>query len=99
VTKKYKVNITQLAQKDLEQIYYYIADDSIQNARNFILELEKKIDSLNTIPERHPLISENEYFGAEYRHLIHKKYRIVYRISDKTVFILRVIHGAMLLEI
>jgi addiction module RelE/StbE family toxin len=99
VTKKYKVNLTQLAQKDLEQIYYYIADDSIQNARNFILELEKKIDSLNTIPERHPLISENKYFGTEYRHLIHKKYRIVYRISDKTVFILRVIHGAMLLEI
>ncbi|MCP4629633.1 MAG: type II toxin-antitoxin system RelE/ParE family toxin [bacterium] len=99
MTKRYKVNLTQLAQKDLERIYYYIATDSFKNARNFIIELEKKIDSLNTIPKRHPLISENEYFGTDYRHLIHKKYRTVYRISEKAVFILRVIHGAMLLEV
>ena len=46
MTKRYKVNLTQLAQKDLEQIYYYIAADSIKNATNFVLELEKKIYSL-----------------------------------------------------
>ena len=97
--KRYKVNLTLLAQMDLERIYYYIAADSMKNAKNFMLELEKKIYSLDTIPERHPLISENEHFGTDYRHLIYKKYRIVYRISEKTVFILRVIHGAMLLEV
>jgi addiction module RelE/StbE family toxin len=99
VTKRYNVNLTQLAQKDLEQIYDYISDDSIANAKNFILELEKRIYSLNTFPERHPLIAENEFFASDYRHLIYKKYRVIYRISEKTVFILRVIHGAMLLEI
>jgi len=99
VTKRYKVNLTQLAQKDLEQIFYYIADDRIKNARNFVLELEKKIFSLDTFPERQPLIAENEYFATDYRHLIYKNYRIIYRITEKTVFILRVIHGAMLLEI
>jgi toxin ParE1/3/4 len=97
VTKRYKVNLTQLAQKDLEQIYYYIAVDSIKIARNFVLELEKKIYSLDAFPERQPLIAENEFFATDYRHLIYKKYRIIYRISEKTVFILRVIHGAMLL--
>ena len=99
MTKRYKVNLTQLAQKDLEQIFYYIAADSIKNARNFVLELEKKIYSLDTFPERQPFITENEFFATDYRHLIYKKYRIIYRISEKTVFILRVIHGAMLLEI
>ncbi len=99
MTKRYKVNLTQLAQKDLEQIFYYIAADSIKNARNFVLELEKKIYSLDTFPERQPFIAENEFFATDYRHLIYKKYRIIYRISEKTVFILRVIHGAMLLEI
>ncbi|CAB1056881.1 hypothetical protein D1BOALGB6SA_1620 [Olavius sp. associated proteobacterium Delta 1] len=99
MTKRYKVNLTQLAQKDLEQIFYYIADDRIKNARNFVLELEKKIFSLDTFPERQPLIAENEYFATDYRHLIYKNYRIIYRITEKTVFILRVIHGAMLLEI
>ena len=97
--KRYKVNLTQLAQKDLEEIFYYIAADSSKNAKKFILELEKKIYSLDVLPERHPLIPENELFTTEYRHLIHKKYRIIYRISDKSVFILRVIHGAMLLKI
>jgi toxin ParE1/3/4 len=99
VTKRYEVNLTRLAQKDLEQIYYYIAADSIKNASNFILELEKKIYSLETLPERHPLIAENEFFATDYRHLIYKKYRVIYRISEKAVLILRVIHGAMLLEV
>ena len=97
--KRYKVNLTQLAQEDLEQIYFYIADDSIKNARNFVLELEEKIYSLNSLPERHPLIAENEFFATDYRHLIHKKYRIIYRLSENDIFILRVIHGAKLLEI
>ena len=99
MTKRYKVNLTQLAQKDLEQIFYYIADGSIENARNFVLELEKKIFSLDTFPERQPLIAENEYFATDYRHLIYKNYRIIYRISEKGVFILRVILGAMRLEV
>jgi plasmid stabilization system protein ParE len=93
------VHLTQLAQKDLEQIYYYIAADSINNAKNFIRKLEIKIYSLDTFPERHPLIAENEFFATDYRHLIYKKYRVIYRISEKTIFILRVIHGAMLLEV
>ena len=93
------MNLTQLAQRDLEQIYYYIAADSINNATNFVLELEKKIYSLDTFPERHPLIAENELFATDYRHLVYKKYRVIYRISEKAVFILRVIHGAMLLKV
>jgi len=98
VTKKYKVNLTQHAQNDLERIFYYIAADSISNAANFVLELEKKVYSLDTFPERQPLIPENEFFGTDYRHLIYKKYRIVYRITESSVFILRIIHGAKPLQ-
>jgi len=99
VAKKYKVNLTQHAQNDLEHIFDYIADDSINNAANFILELEEKVSSLDTFPERHPLIPENEYFGTDYRHIVYKKYRIIYRIIDRLVFILRIIHGAKLLQV
>jgi len=98
VTKEYKVNLTQHAQNDLERIFYYIAADSINNAANFVLELEKKIYSLDTFPERQPLISENEFFGTDYRHLIYKKYRIIYRITESSVFILRVTHGVKALQ-
>jgi len=99
VTKKYKVNLTQHTQNDIEHIFYYIADDSVNNASDFVLELEKKINSLDTFPERHPLIPENEFFGTDYRHLIFNKYRIIYRIIESSVFVLRIIHGAKLLQI
>ena len=97
--KKYQVNLSQQAQDDLEQIFYYIADDNINNATNFILQLEKKIYSLENFPDRHPLIPENEFFDTNYRHLILKRYRIVYRITEKSVFILRIFHGAKLLNL
>ena len=97
--KRFRVNLSQQAQNDLEQIFYYIADDNINNATNFILQLEKKIYSLENFPERHPLIPENEFFGTNYRHLIFKKYRVVYRIAEKSVFILRIFHGAKLLDL
>lgn len=97
--KKYSIRLTQQAQDDLEQIYYYIADDSINNAANFVLQLEEKIYSLEAFPDRNPLIPENEFFGTGYRHLIHKNYRIVYRIIEKSVYILRIFHGAKLLNL
>ena len=97
--KRFRVNLSQQAQNDLEQIFYYIADDNINNATNFILQLEKKIYSLENFPQRHPLIPENEFFDTNYRHLIFKKYRVVYRIAEKSVFILRIFHGAKLLDL
>ena len=97
--KKYKVNITRNAQNDLEQIFFYIAEDSINNAKKFILELETKIYSLKTFPERFALIPENSFFGTSYRHIIHKKYRVIYKIDNDVIYILRVIHGAKLLDL
>ena len=100
MAKKYKVNISFNAQNDLEHIFFYIAQDSTNNAKNFILELEKKIYSLDTMPERFPLIPENVFFDTNYRHIIHhKKYRVVYKISGNSVYILRVMHGAKLLDL
>jgi len=99
VKKTYQVNLSQQAQADLEQIFYYIANDNINNTANFILQLEKKIYSLENFPDRHPLIPENEFFDTNYRHLIFKKYRIVYRITEKSVYILRIFHGAKLLNL
>lgn len=95
--KKYKVIITENAQSDLEHLFFYIAEDSINNARKFVLELEGKIYSLETFPERFAYVPENIYLGADYRHLVHKKYRVIYRIEKEAVYILRLLHGSKLL--
>jgi len=44
------------------------------------LELEKKVYSLEHLPNRNPLIPENENVGTDYRHLIYEnidKYRVL----------------------
>ena len=91
--------MTQHAQEDLEQIYSYIASDSIDNATLFITELEKKIVTLEIFPFRNPLIPENEYFKTDYRHLIYKIYRIIYRVTKNSAFILRIIQSEKLFDI
>ncbi len=99
MTKEFKIHLTRNAQNDLEHIFFYIASDNINYAKNFILQLEEKIYSLNTSPERCPLIPENMFWGTNYRHLIHKKYRAIYKIENNSVYILRVVHGAKLIEL
>lgn len=99
MAKKYRVKLTFNAQKDLEHIFFYIAEDSINNAHNFILELEQKIYSLDTMPERFALISENIFFGTNYRQIIHKKYRVIYKVSGESVYIMRVVHGSKLIDL
>ena len=97
--KKYNVYLTQHAQEDLEHAYSYIASDSIDNATLFITEIEKNIYTLEIFPFRNPLIPENEFFKTDYRHLIYKKYRTIYRVTENSVFILRIIHSVRLLDI
>lgn len=95
---KYKVEITATAERDVEEIWTYIADDSPENATAFIIRLEEQIDALEQLPERSPLVPENEQLGTPYRHLLHGAYRTIFRITGKKVYILRIIHGTRLLD-
>ena len=100
VTKKFKVKITASAQIDFTSIWDYISQNNPSNARTFISEIENKIYALAIFPERNPIIPEGEFFHIEeYRHLIYKDYRIVYRVRGDNVFILRIFHGSKLLDI
>ena len=95
---RYSVEITPAAERDVEEIWSYIAADSRETATAFILKLEEQIETLEQFPERCPLIPENEQLGTSYRHLLYGAYRTIYRISGTTVVILRVIHGSRLLD-
>jgi plasmid stabilization system protein ParE len=95
---KYNVEITVAAERDVEEIWSYITDDSPENASAFIIRLEEQIETLEQLPERCPLIPENEQLGTSYRHLLHGAHRTIFRIAGKTVYILRIIHGTRLLD-
>jgi toxin ParE1/3/4 len=98
VPAKFIVEITPSAEADIAEIWDYIAQDSPTNAEAFVLALGKQIASLEKLPERCSRIPENEILGTSYRHLIHASYRTIFRIAGTRVVILRVVHGARLLD-
>ena len=95
---RFQVEISRRAERDIDEIWTFIAEDNLNAADRLVLQLEKQLRTLERFPERSPLIPENELLGARYRHLIYGKYRTVFRVSGKTVYVVRVIHGARLLD-
>ena len=95
---KFRVRITRTAERDIEEAWTFIAQDSAEEAEEFIRRLEEQIATLESFPERCPLISENEILGTRYRHLLYGSYRSVFRIAGRTVYVLRIIHGSRLLD-
>jgi len=95
---KFRVRITRAAERDVEETWNFIADDSPEAAEKFVRRLEEQIETLETFPEMCPLIPENEMLGTRYRHMLYGNYRTVFRIAGKTVYVIRVIHGARLLD-
>lgn len=97
--QKFRVEITETAQSDVQEIFQYIAVDNQKAAINLIEEIERQIDSLEKFPARCPIIPESFELGVEYRHIIYGHYRTIFRVEASKVIILRVIHGARLLSL
>ena len=87
-----------MAERDIEETWNFIAHDGPEEADKFVRRLEEQIETLERFPERCPLIPENEILGTRYRYLLYGNYRSVFRIARKTVYVIRVIHGARLLD-
>ena len=95
---RFQVRLTQRAQADMDEIWTFIARDSIDEANRFIHQLENQLRTLRRLPGRCRLIPENDFLDKQYRHLIYGKYRSVFRISRRIVYVVRIIHGARLLD-
>lgn len=95
---KFRVRITRTAERDIEEAWTFVAQDSTEEAEKFIRRLEEQIVTLERFPERCPLIPENEFLVTRYRHLLFGSYRSVFRIAGRTVYVLRIIHGSRLLD-
>ncbi len=95
---RYQVKITRIAESDLTEIWDHIAKDSPAEAEKFIARIEHQITTLEQYPERCASVPENEVLGTGYRHILYGDYRTIFRVSPKTVYILRIIHGSRLLD-
>jgi plasmid stabilization system protein ParE len=98
VPAKFRVRITRAAERDVEDIWSFIAQDSPEEAGQFVARLEEQLATLEQLPERCSLIPENEILRTRYRHLLYGNYRTVFRVTGRTVYVVRIIHGARLLD-
>jgi toxin ParE1/3/4 len=91
----YEVLLTKDAERDLEDIYIYIAAHDSRGSADHVLErLVKATDALRTSPDRGTYVSELRSLGiSEYRQIFFKPYRLIYRVHAKQVVVYVVTDG------
>ena len=80
------------ANNDLIDIYNYISKDSIYYAMKTVNEIINKVEILRIFPYSGRIL--NDIVNEEYRELIYKSYRIIYKIKISTIYIHRAWHSA-----
>ena len=86
------------AERDIAAIHAHIARDNPPAAAAWLDAVDRNVASLERWPRRCPIIPEASELDIEYRHLIDTPYRTIFRIAGSRVIIVRVIHGAQLLD-
>lgn len=87
--KQYQVRITEQAERDLEDIFDYIArHDNLENADYVLEQLEKRILALNSNPQRGNCPPELTRLGIKsFREIFFKPYRVIYEIEERKVVV------------
>jgi toxin ParE1/3/4 len=87
---------SEIALDDIREIHEYISKDSRLYADRYIDILFNRVDQLETHPKSGRVVPE--YNIETIRELIEGNYRIVYKVTEDSVSILRVHHAARLLK-
>ena len=91
----YEVSLTKDAERDLEEIYAYIAEHDSRGSADHVLDrLVRATDALRTSPDRGSYVSELRSLGiSEYRQIFFKPYRLIYRVHAKQAIVYVVADG------
>jgi toxin ParE1/3/4 len=97
--RSYAVEFAGVAQGDLQAIVESIAADNPGAALRVFDQIEARCATLNRMPERGRVVPELAAFGIHtYRELVVSPWRVVYRVSGKTVSVLAVVDGRRNIE-
>lgn len=80
------------AVKDLEQICNYIAEDSEEYAKIFARRIIDSIETTAIFPHSGRVVPEMK--NEMIREKVFNNYRIIYRVKDVSIEIVRIIHNA-----
>ena len=90
----YKVEPTRKALADADEAFLWIYEEAPDASLRWYEGLLEAFQSLRKYPQRCGLAQENPFFKEEIRQLLYGRYRIVFTVKEKTVYVLRVRHGA-----
>ena len=86
---RFEVVMTHGAARDLEAIDHYLCHhDSVASAERVLKRLVAALEQLERLPDRGPHPRELLALGIrEFRQLVVKPYRLIYRVEGKTVIV------------
>jgi plasmid stabilization system protein ParE len=97
--KIYDVRWSDTSEKDLISIIEYIAIDSPSIAFEKFKEIKECASNLYAYPDRGRIVPELQEQGImQYRELIISSWRVIYRISKKSVYVLSVLDSRQNVE-
>ncbi|MCP4487878.1 MAG: type II toxin-antitoxin system RelE/ParE family toxin [Gammaproteobacteria bacterium] len=88
-----KIQWSEVAEADIDDIYDYIARDVPYYAELFADKLIEAVDKLEEHPEIGRCVPEAEG-RKDIRELILQRYRIIYQVKAESIYIVAVIHGS-----
>lgn len=97
--KSYDVWWSETAEEDLLSVIEYIARENPLQASKIFGEIKKRAESLSAFPDRGRIVPELQDQGITlYRELIIGPWRIMYRVSENTVYVLSVLDSRQNVE-
>lgn len=92
---RFEVELTHGAEHDLEAIFDYLAENrSVDQASELLDAFLAKIRTLERFPLRGSIPKELETLGiGEFRQLLMRPYRLIYRVAKDKVFIMVIADG------
>ena len=93
--KKYKVKISSLALRDMEEIYSYISENlgSPATAMKQYERIAEAIESLSVFPERFQIMEIVPKLSKDVRQVTVDHYSAIYTIDADTVTVIRVLYS------
>jgi addiction module RelE/StbE family toxin len=83
---------TETAKNDLQQIYNYIAENSVFYADKVVDELFERVQMIETFPEMGRIVPEINCKNT--REVFHYSYRVMYHVSEEHIYITQITHMA-----
>ncbi len=95
----YDVVWSEAAEHDLIDLIQYVAANNPSNASSVFKQLKQKAKSLCSSPNRGRIVPELQDQGVSiYRELIIPPWRVIYRVSEKTVYVLAILDSRRNIE-